>query len=170
MKQKKSLVFLTQSGVVAALYVALTVLLQPIGFGSVQCRISEALTILPVYMPASIPGLAVGCFLSNLIGLSTGANPAGALDLLLGTAATLMAALLTYALRHLRIGRLPIAATIPPVLINALIVGAELYFVYGGMPLIVHMALVGAGQAIACVGGGLVLAVAMQKSGLSTRI
>ena len=170
MKSKKSLVFLTQSGVVAALYVALTVLLQPIGFGSVQCRIAEALTILPVYMPASIPGLAVGCFLSNLIGLSTGANPAGVLDLLLGTAATLSAAALTYALRNLRVAKLPIAATIPPVLINAVVVGAELYVVYGGLPLIAHMALVGLGQAIACIGGGLILAATIQKSGIATRI
>ena len=170
MKQKPSLLFLTQSGVIAALYVALTVLLQPIGFGSVQCRIAEAMTVLPVYLPAAIPGLTVGCFLSNLIGLTTGANPAGALDLLLGTGATALAAALTYALRGARLGRLPVAATLPPVFVNAVIVGAELYVVYGGMPLPVHMALVGIGQAIACIGGGLVLAAAMQKSGFATRM
>ena len=170
LKNRKSLLFLTQSGVIAALYVALTVLLQPIGFGSVQCRIAEALTVLPVYMPAAVPGLTVGCFLSNLIGLSMGANPAGALDLLLGTFATASAAWLTYAMRNIRFGGLPVVATLPPVILNALIVGAELYAVYGGLPLMVHIALVGAGQAVACIGGGLVLAWAMQKSGVAGKI
>lgn len=170
MKSKRSLVFLTQSGVIAALYVALTVLLQPIGFGSVQCRVAEALTVLPVYLPSAVPGLTVGCFLSNLIGLTTGANPTGALDLLLGTGATAVAALLTYALRNVRFGKLPVAATLPPVIVNALVVGAELYVVYGGMPLLAHMALVGGGQILACIGGGLVLAAVIQKSGFITRI
>ena len=170
MKQKKSVLFLTQSGIVAALYVALTTLLQPIGFGSVQCRVAEVLTIMPVYLPASIPGLAVGCFLSNLVGLSTGANPAGVLDLLLGTAATALAAVLTYALRGARLGKLPLAATIPPVVINAVVVGAELYVVYGGLPLLTHIALVGAGQAVACIGGGLLLALALENSGAARRL
>lgn len=169
LKQKKTLVLLAQSGVIAALYVALTTLLQPIGFGSVQCRIAEALTVLPVYLPAAIPGLTVGCFLSNLIGLATGANPAGALDLLLGTGATALAAALTYALRNVRLGNLPVAATIPPVLVNAVVVGAELYVVYGGLPLAAHMALVGIGQAVACIGGGLIVAAAVQKSGITAR-
>ncbi len=169
MKKTYRVMCLAQSGVIAALYVALTVLLQPIGFGSVQCRLSEAMTVLPVYMPAAIPGLTVGCFLSNLVGLTTGANPAGAWDLLLGTGATALAAVMTYALRGVRFGKLPIVATLPPVIVNALIVGAELYWVYGGLPLIAHIALVGAGQLIACVGGGLVLSVALEKSGAANR-
>lgn len=170
MKQRKPLVFLTKSGVIAAFYVALTVLLQPICFGSIQCRVSEALTILPVYLPEAIPGLTVGCFVSNLIGLSTGANPAGGLDLLLGTAATALAALATYLLRQVRWGGLPVLATLPPVIINALIVGAELYVVYGGLPLVAHMALVAAGQVVACIGGGLILSVALEKSGAVRRL
>lgn len=169
LKQRNHIVFLTQSGVIAALYVALTVLLQPIGFGSVQCRLSEALTILPVYTPAAIPGLMIGCFLSNLVGLSTGANPAGGWDLLLGTAATGISAVITYYLRPLRVKNLPLLATLPPVVLNALIVGAELYVVYGGLPLYLHMLLVGAGQLIACTVGGLLLAAAMEKSGLAGR-
>ncbi len=163
MKTNTKIVFLAQSGVIAAAYVALTVLLQPFGFGPVQCRIAEALTILPVYCPAAIPGLTVGCFLSNLIGLTTGANPAGGWDLLLGTAATGVAALLTYRWRHVRVARLPMLSTLPPVILNAVIVGAELYVVYGGFSLGVHMALVGAGQLIACTGGGLLLAAALER-------
>lgn len=169
MKQQQKTIFLAQSGVIAALYVALTVLLQPIGFGAIQCRLSEMLTILPIYMPAAVPGLAVGCFLSNLIGLSSGLNPAGAWDLLFGTGATLLAALLTYRLRNVRWLKLPLAATLPPVIINAVIVGAELYVMYGGFPLYLHMVLVGAGQLVSCTFGGVLLALMIEKSGLSYR-
>lgn len=161
--------FLAQSGVIAALYVGATLLFQPIGFGAVQCRLSEALTVLPVYTPAAVPGLIVGCFLSNLIGVSTGVNPAGGWDLLLGTAATGVAALVSYRLRRFRIKRLPLAATAPPVAVNAVVVGAELRVVYGGLPLAVHMLLVGAGQAVSCVVGGLALAAALERSGVAQR-
>ena len=170
MKQQKTLRYLTQGGVIAALYVALTTLLQPICFGPMQCRLSEMLTILPVFTPAAVPGLAVGCFLSNLIGLSTGANPVGGWDLLLGTAATGLAAWFTYGLRKVTIKGLPLAATLPPVVLNALIVGTELYFVYGGMKWWVYAVVVGAGQCIACIGGGLLLAVAIRKSGLQHKL
>ncbi len=170
MKTKRSVQYLAQSGVVAALYVALTTLLQPIGFGSLQCRVAEALTTLPVYLPSSVSGLTIGCFLSNLIGLSTGANPAGTLDLLLGTGATFAAAVLTRLLRNVRLGGLPVASTLPPVVINAVVVGTELYVVYGGMPLAAHVALVGVGQAISGIGGGLVLLMALEKSGVTRRL
>lgn len=162
--------FLAQSGVIAALYVGATLLFQPIGFGSVQCRLSEALTVLPVYTPAAVPGLIVGCFLSNLLGLANGINPAGGWDLLLGTAATGVAAVLSYRLRHVRIKRLPLVAVLPPVAVNAVVVGAELWAVYGGFPLAVHMLLVGAGQAISCVIGGLALAGALERSGVAQRL
>ncbi len=170
MKNRRSVRFLTQSGLFAALYVALTMLLQPICFGPVQCRLSEALTILPVYFPAAIPGLTVGCFLSNLLGLTMGLNPAGAMDLLLGTAATGIAAVLSYLLRQVRVCKLPLAATVPPVLVNAVVVGAELYLVYGGMSLAAHMALVGVGQLVACTGGGLLVALAIEKTGIRHRL
>ena len=170
MKQQQKTILLAQSGVIAAAYVALTLLLQPICFGSVQCRLSEMLTILPVYTPAAVPGLTVGCFLSNLIGLSSGVNPAGAWDLLFGTVATLSAALLTRWLRGVRWLKMPIAATLPPVIINAVIVGVELFMMYGGFPLYVHMLLVGAGQVVSCTVGGSLLALTMEKSGLSRRL
>ena len=170
MKQQKNLVFLAQSGVIAALYAAVTVLLQPFAFGPVQCRLSEALTILPVYTAAAVPGLTLGCFLSNLIGLLMGVNAAGAWDLLLGTLATGSAALCSYWLRKVRIKSLPFVATLPPVLLNAGVIGAELYVLYGGMSLWVYMLVVGAGQVVACIGGGLLLSAAMEKSGLAHRL
>ena len=83
------------AALIAAMYTALTVAVAPLSYGLVQCRVSEALTVLAAFTPAAVPGLTVGCFLSNLIGLSTGANIAGALDLLLGPLATGLAALLS---------------------------------------------------------------------------
>ena len=154
---------LTRAGVVAAIYMALTLLIQPIGYGTAQFRVAEMLTVLPVYMSEAIPGLAVGCFISNLVGLSTGANPAGGLDLLVGTAATLTAAVLTYLLRNIRFKTLPILATFPPVVVNAIAIGAELAVVYGGVPWYIHVLGVAAGQFTACTVCGTLLSVTLNK-------
>jgi uncharacterized membrane protein len=167
---KKKTEFLAQAGLIAAAYTVLTLLLQPLSFGAVQLRLSEILTILPVYTGAAVPGLTVGCFLSNLIGMASGANPAGAWDLLFGTAATGLAAVCSYLLRGVRFKGVPLLATVPPVVFNALIVGAELYLLYGGFPLWLHMVWVGLGQLGACTVGGTVLAVALTKTGLSHRL
>jgi uncharacterized membrane protein len=160
---KKSVRQLTHSGLIAAVYVVLTVVIQPIGYGTVQFRVSELLTILPAYMPTAIPGLTVGCFLSNLIGLASGANPVGGWDLLIGTAATASAAWMTYAMRNIRFRGLPILATLPPVAVNALAIGTELSLVYGGLPWYWHVLGVAAGQFLACTVCGTVLAAALNR-------
>ena len=161
--------YLAVAGLIAGLYTALTVALAPLSFGLVQCRVSEMLTILAAYSPVAVTGLSVGCALSNLIGLSMGANIAGALDILLGTLATGLAAWLSYRLRKIRWGGLPVLSTLPPVIFNAVIIGAELTLV-SPVPtwqmFFTEMALVGAGQLLACVLGGLVLAKTLQKSKL----
>jgi len=166
--------FLTVTGLIAGLYAALTLVLAPISFGGVQCRVAEMLTILAAYTPAAIPGLTVGCVISNVVGLSMGANVAGALDILLGTLATGLAAWLSYRLRHIRVKGLPFWSTIPPVITNALIVGTELAVVlipdlsvYGWLG---WVASVGLGQIIACMGGGLLLAKMLQKTGFAARL
>lgn len=110
-----SLRSLCLSALVAAVYAALTLLFQPISFGATQFRISEALTLLPALFPQAVPGLTLGCFLANLLG---GYGP---WDMLVGTLATLAAALLTRRLRR----RVWLAA-LPPVVCNALMVGAML--------------------------------------------
>lgn len=165
--------FLAVAGLIAGLYTALTVVLAPLSFGLVQCRVSEMLTILAAYSPAAVTGLTVGCALSNLIGLSMGANIAGALDILLGTLATGLAAWLSYRLRGVRWGGLPVLSTLPPVILNALIVGAELTLI-SPVPtwgiFFTEMALVGLGQLIACVGGGLLLAATARKTGLDNKL
>ena len=172
-KRKSNLQFLTIAGVIAGLYTALTLLLAPFSFGIVQCRLSETLTILAAYHPAAVAGLTVGCAISNLVGLTMGANTAGALDILLGTLATGLAAWLSYRLRNIRWGGLPILSTTPPVVFNALIIGTELTVVLGPVNTptwLMWMGSVGLGQVIACIGGGLILAYAFNKSGLDKQL
>lgn len=171
---KKSTRQLTEIGVIAALYTALTLVIAPFSFGEIQCRVSEALTILPVFTPVAIPGLVLGCFLSNLIGLSMGANVAGAWDLLLGTGATLLAALFSYWFRKVTLRGWPWLSLIPPVFFNALIVGGELAFAlvpkapWDTFPL--FAAQVGLGEAIAVFVGGSLLYVALTRSGAARHL
>ncbi len=111
--------FLTKAAVIAALYAALTLAFQPISFGQIQFRIAEALTALPLLMPEAIPGLFIGCFLANLLG-------GGVLvDVILGSLATLAAALLTRKFR-----KKPLGALSMPVVLNGLVVGPVVYFFY----------------------------------------
>ncbi len=117
MKNSKAL-FITESAVIAALYVALTWVSNIVGlsYGSIQFRISEVLTILPVFTPAAIPGLTVGCIIANL------GSPYGIPDVALGSLATLVASTLCYKLRNKRIHGLPILSALMPVWANALTV------------------------------------------------
>ena len=110
---------LVRCGLVAALYVVLCMALQPLSFGAVQIRFAEALVLLPVFGPEYIAAAVLGCFLSNLLG---SVLP----DVIFGTLATLLACLVTYRLRNLRIKGLAIPASLPPVLFNAVIVGIEI--------------------------------------------
>ncbi len=173
MKNQKTIRTLTVASLLAAMYTVLTVSLAPLSFGLVQCRLSEALTILAAFTPAAIPGLTVGCVLSNLIGLSMGGNIAGAADVLLGPLATGLAAWLSWLLRHRCVGGLPLWSTLPPVVLNALVVGTELALVAPQFTVqvwFIQMGLVGAGQLVACVAGGLLVARGLQVSGLDKRI
>ena len=170
MKQTQTIPHLATAAAIAALYCALTMLLPFMTFGPVQCRLSEALTILPVFTPAAVPGLTIGCLLSNTLGLAAGANVAGAWDILLGTLATGLAALLTRLWGSARIKGLPLLATLPPVVLNGLIVGTELTLVlfneFSWGLLIFNISTVLAGQLIACVGGGLLVYGAMSRTKL----
>lgn len=160
---KRGTEFLAQAGVVAALYTALTLLIQPISYGILQFRVSELLCILPAFLPAAIPGLSVGCLLANAVGLASGANPAGGWDLLFGTAATALAAWLTYRLRGVRFRGIPVVATLPPVICNGLVVGTELFWLFGNVPWLVCVAWVALGEAVTAVAGGCLLALALQR-------
>lgn len=143
---------LTLAGVIAALYAAITLLLAPISFGEIQFRVSEALTILPVLTPAAIPGLFIGCLVANLVG------SASWLDIVFGSLATLIAAVLTRCLR-----KKTFLAPLPPVLINALIIGAVLSFTINNFPFWLAAGSVGLGQLGACYALGLPLLWSLKK-------
>lgn len=113
---------------IAALYTAICIALAPFSFGPIQVRVSEALTLLPIFSMAGVWGITLGCALSNLIGFLTGANILGIFDILFGTLATFLAALLTRKFRNMRILGFPFISAIPPIIINALVIGAELSF------------------------------------------
>jgi len=161
---------LSRCSMMAALYAAVSIVLLPISFGAVQVRLSEALTILPVYTPLGVWGVTLGCLITNAYGVSVGANILGAADIVIGTAATLAAALMTRWLRNFRIKGMPIAATVPSVLVNAVVIGAELTFAETGKifsPLLwINMFQVGLGQFIACTVGGSIVAAAIERCGL----
>lgn len=144
--KNKRIVNLCRGALVAALYVALTYLARILALdsGPIQVRFSEALCILPIFMPSSIWGLTIGCFLSNLL---TGAHW---LDILIGPLATLIGALGTYLLR-----RIKWLAPLPAVLANALIIPFVLSYAYEveqAIPLL--MLTVGIGEVISVYGLG----------------
>ena len=129
-----------QGAIIAALYVVLTVIFAPISFGEMQVRISEALTILPMFTPAAIPGLFVGCVLGNLLG---GAIP---VDVIFGSLATLIGAVGGYLLRKNRW-----LVPLPTVLSNAVIVPFVLRYGYGvTLPIPLMMVYVAVGEIISC--------------------
>jgi len=134
-----SLKELINGAMIAAIYVVLTVMTAPISFGPIQFRISEALCILPVFTPAAVPGLFVGCLLANLMGTAV------PMDVIFGSLATLLGAIGTFALR--KKGWL---ACLPPIVSNALIIPFVLRYAYGTADLIPFMMLtVGAGEVLA---------------------
>lgn len=144
MKDTKTL---ARGAIIAALYTVLTLMLQPLSYGEVQIRLSEALTLLPILLPEAVPALAVGCLLSNVLG--------GCMifDIVFGTLATLLAAICTRRLRS----RFWLAALMP-VLFNGVIVGAVVHYCYAPMvALPLCMLSVAAGEAVACLIVGPVL-------------
>ena len=105
---------ITAAGVIAAAYAAISLVLAPITFGAVQCRVSEALTLLPVLSPAAVWGVTLGCAITNGVGAATGANFLGLIDLFVGTAATLLAAITSRLLGKIRFGGVPWLSVLPP--------------------------------------------------------
>ena len=115
---------------IAAIYTVVSLVLAPFSYGNIQVRIAEALTILPLIYRPSIAGVTLGCFLTNLIGAMMGVNPTGMIDAVVGTAATLFAAILTYQLRDRKIAGIPVLSLMMPVIFNFFFVGMELSVLY----------------------------------------
>ncbi len=145
--------FMVQSAAIAAIYVVLTVLFAPFSFGEVQVRVSEALTVLPFFTPAAVPGLFIGCLIGNLLG---GAIP---LDIVVGSLATLIGAILSRQLRTQKY-----LVPIPPIAANTLLVPFVLRFGYGvNLPVPFMMLTVGAGEVISCYVLGMALLFALER-------
>jgi uncharacterized membrane protein len=150
---------LAVAGIIAALYTVLSLFASVFGltYGPIQCRFSEALTVLPFLMPEAIPGLFVGCLVTNLL------STVGPLDIVLGSLATLLAALWTAKVKNKYL------APLPPVLCNAVIVGAmiawyEVGFTGAFLSAFAYNAVtVGIGEAIACYVLGLLLLQVMER-------
>lgn len=163
MKTKK----IVRCALIAALYAAISLALSPITYGPMQARVSEALTLLPIFTPDAVIGVTLGCFLTNLVGVFTGANILGVLDILFGTAATCIAALATRKFAQIRIAGLPLVAALPPVLLNALVVGAELTWLLGPHTwtmFLVQAAWVALGQILSCYVLGIPLVKLIEKT------
>ncbi|MBR3987969.1 MAG: QueT transporter family protein [Clostridia bacterium] len=165
--RKKRTFFLVEAAVIAALYIVLCfaqeLILPSSATGAIQVRIAEVLSVLVCFTPAAIPGLAVGCFVTNL--LTVGVIPT---DLILGTLATLLASLTGYCLRNVKLFKIPVPTLLMPVIFNAVIIGLEIeiFFIEGVFTFtgfLVQAALVGLGELIACVGLGIPLYLVLNK-------
>ncbi|MGI6662250.1 MAG: QueT transporter family protein [Bacillota bacterium] len=138
-----SLKVLSRVSVLAAVYALLTLLppLNALGYGPIQVRVAEALTVLPFVFPWAPWGLYLGCILANL------GSPFLVWDLSLGAFSSLAAAFLTRRMSH------PLLAPLPPVIVNALVVSAYVAPL-SGMPYAIVALYIAAGQAVACYGLG----------------
>ena len=153
-KAKNSLVYITEASAIAALYVAITIAIGPLGNATIQCRISEAMCVLPIFTPAAIPGLTIGCLISNV---ATGCLWQ---DVLFGTLATLIGAVGARLLRHIWW-----LTPLPTVVANTLIVPFVLSYAYGvpdGIPFL--MLTVGIGEVISAYALGIALYFALYKN------
>lgn len=133
---------LTTSAMISAVYLVLTLIFYVTSFAPYQSRLAEALTVLPYITPLAIPGLFVGCLVANIIGGN------GIWDVVIGSLATLIAAYLTYKISYNKPKR-KLLAPLPPVIINAVIVGTMLSILYK-LPLFMTILSVGGGQIVAC--------------------
>ena len=146
---------ITQGAAIAALYVALTMIVAPIAFGPVQFRISEALCVLPYFLPSAVPGVTIGCFLANLL---CGAAP---LDVVFGSLATLIGAVGSYYLGK----KSKWLVCVPPILANTIIIPWVLRYAYDSTDLIPYaMVTVGIGEILAIGVLGNILLLALERS------
>lgn len=144
---------LVNCAVIAAIYAVVTVVFMPISYGLMQVRVSEALTILPAFSPYASFGLGIGCLIANILG------GASIFDIVFGSLATLAAGFLSYKLRKHKW-----LVPIPPIVLNAVVVGSLLCYVYEvGVSLPWCMLYVGVGEAISCYVFGMILYTILNK-------
>ncbi len=146
--------FMTQAAMIAAIYVVLCIVFEPISYGAIQTRVAEALTVLPFFTPAAVPGLFIGCLVANLLGGGI------LLDVAFGSVATLIGAVGTYLLRK----KSRYLAPLPPIVANVLIIPFVLRYGYGDpLPIPFLMGTVGLGEILSCGMMGTVLLVVLSR-------
>ena len=146
--------FMTQAAMIAAIYVVLCIVFEPISYGAIQTRVAEALTVLPFFTPAAVPGLFIGCLAANLLGGGI------LLDVAFGSVATLIGAVGTYLLRK----KSRYLAPLPPIVANVLIIPFVLRYGYGDpLPIPFLMGTVGLGEILSCGMIGTVLLVVLSR-------
>ena len=162
-KSKKPLfttLSIVRGGLIAAIYVVLTLIFQPISFGAIQFRIAEALTLMPLLTLDAVPGLFIGCLIANAMGGGVW------FDVALGSVATLLAALCTRKFRDK-----PFLGALFPAIFNGLIVGPVVYFAYVRAPgdpvsvgtMLFNMATVAFGELVVCYVLGLPMTYGLKK-------
>lgn len=154
---RKKIIHLVFAAVIGSIYATLTILLAPISYGQIQVRVAEALTVLPFFSSYSIGGLFVGCIVANIFGGN------GPIDIIFGSLATLVAAIVTYYIGKSNIHYKKYLAPLPPVIINAVVVGFILHYTLQ-LPLILTMLWVGLGEAISCYAIGLAVLTVFEKN------
>ena len=152
--KNKNAAFLPQAAMIAAIYVVLCIVFEPISYGAIQTRVAEALTVLPFFTPAAVPGLFIGCLAANLLGGGI------LLDVAFGSVATLIGAVGTYLLRK----KSRYLAPLPPIVANVLIIPFVLRYGYGDpLPIPFLMGTVGLGEILSCGMMGTVLLVVLSR-------
>lgn len=173
--KKTSTTYIVQAAIIAALYATLTILQNTLLPGTasmaVQFRVSEILTVLAVFTPAAIPGLAIGCVIANISSLSA----LGPYDLIFGSLASLLAAVLMYALRKVRFFSLPVLSALMPAIANGIIIGFEIefFFVDGGFhfaDFLIQGGFVALGELVVLMVLGLPLAKLIEKQGFDKKL
>lgn len=160
MNRQKYIKIIVFSAIIAAAYAALTYLSAFFGlaYGSVQFRVSEVLTVLPCFTPYAIPGLTIGCILGNIASF----NP---IDMIIGTSATLIASIITYLCRKIKLFGIPFLSLLAPVICNAVIVGYEISFIFENTPsmFFINALWVGLGEIVICLGLGIPFYILLNK-------
>jgi len=142
--------YIVEAAIIAAMYAVLTII-NPWSSGEIQVRISEALTVLPYFTPAAVPGLFIGCLTANIF------VGAGIYDIVFGSLTTFIAAFISYKIKT------KLLVPLPPVVLNAVVV-AYVLKVTVGAPLLATMGFVAFGQLIACYGLGYPLMIYLDKN------
>lgn len=167
-KMKKGTVYTVQGALIAAIYAALTYAVAPLSFGATQFRISEALTVLPVFTPAAISGLSIGCIIANI------GSPYGPIDIVLGSLATVLAALMTRLTRNIKFKNIPLLSLIFPTIFNGIIIGAEIMMFTPGQAGIVGFFTsasgVALGEVVVCYTLGILLYIGLDKTNVFKKL